>query len=227
MARAAYRALNGALTLSSVQTTVHPLNETDGSLNSAQPGFTASVKRALANDVTVCGENEPVAYVTEYFLGDGVTTQFNLAADPYFPPASKSTIISELFNEPQINQTVWGNRRGRLSRAGAGGLAMNGGNGIDGQTLLTWLDPVEMGGTLLLEAVGVTLSPGSTGILADSLPRLITASDCTAGFQVTAQQGTGTVTLQPIVQGTPAGTHICSEPSQPIHAARARALPGE
>ena len=43
---------------------------------------------------------------------------------------------------------------------------MNGGNGIDGQTLLTWLDPVEMGGTLLLEAVGVTLSPGSTGILA-------------------------------------------------------------
>ena len=43
---------------------------------------------------------------------------------------------------------------------------MNGGNGIDGQTVLSWLDPVEMGGTLLLEAVGVTLSPGSTGILA-------------------------------------------------------------
>ena len=46
---------------------------------------------------------------------------------------------------------------------------MNGGNGIDGQTLLSWLDPVEMGGTLLLEAVGVTLSPGSTGILAGFL----------------------------------------------------------
>ncbi len=57
-----------------MQTTVHPLNETDGSLNLANLTFTASVKRALANDVTVCGENEPVAYVTEYFLGDGVTT---------------------------------------------------------------------------------------------------------------------------------------------------------
>ena len=56
MARAAYRAVNGALTLSSVQTTVHPLNETDGSLNLANLAFTASVKRALANDVTVCGE---------------------------------------------------------------------------------------------------------------------------------------------------------------------------
>ena len=98
-----------------MQTTVHPLNETDGSLNLANLTLTASVKRALANDVTVCGENEPVAYVTEYFLGDGVTTQFNLAADPYFPAASKSTIISELFNEPQINQTVWGDTGGRAT----------------------------------------------------------------------------------------------------------------
>ena len=84
---------------------MHPLNETDGSLNLAALAFTASVKRALANDVTVCGEHEPVAYVTEYFLGDGATTQFYLAADPFFPAASKSTIISELFNEAQINQS--------------------------------------------------------------------------------------------------------------------------
>jgi hypothetical protein len=98
-ARAAYRAVNGALLLSSVQSTIHPLNETDGSLNLAALSFTASVKRALANDVTVCGEHEPVAYVTEYFLGDGVTTQFYLAADPFFPAAAKSTIIDELFNE--------------------------------------------------------------------------------------------------------------------------------
>ena len=175
---------------------MHPLNETDGSLNLANLAFTASVKRALANDVTVCGEHEPVAYVTEYFLGDGVTTQFYLAADPYFPAASKSTIISELFNEPQINQRVWGDPGGRgYLSLGAGGLAMNGGNGIDGETVLTWLDPVEMGGTLLLEAVGVTLSPGSTGILAGFFMGMETQASCIAGFQVTAQQGTGAVTL--------------------------------
>jgi len=85
MARAAYRAVNGALTVSPVQTTVHALNETDGSLNLATLSFTASVKRGLANDVTVCGEHEPVAYVTEYFQGDGVTTQFYLAQEPFFP----------------------------------------------------------------------------------------------------------------------------------------------
>jgi len=207
MARAAYRAVNGALTLSSVQSTVHTLNEIDGSLDLATLSLTASVKRALANDVTVCGELEPVAYVTEYFQGDGVTTQFYLAADPYFPAASKSTIIHELFNEPQINLCVWGNSGiGGYFSLGAGGLAMNGGNGIDGQTVLSWLNPVEMGGTLLLEAVGVTLNPGSTGILGAFYNGLYTAPSCNMGFQATAQQGTGAVTLQPIVNGTPAGT---------------------
>ncbi len=214
MARAAYRAVNGALTLSPVQTTVHALNESDGSLNLASLAFTASVKRALANDVTVCGEHEPVAYVTEYYLGDGITTQFYLAADPYFLAAPKSTIISESFNEPQIDQRLWGNtgEQGYLS-LGASGLVMNGGNGFDGQTVLSWLDPVEMGGTLLLEAVGVTLSPGSTGVLAGFFTGGEQAAGCTAGFQATAQQGTGAVTLQPFVQGTPAGTTYAINPA--------------
>jgi hypothetical protein len=206
-ARAAYRAVNGALTLSSVQTTVHPLNETDGSLSLADLSFTASVKRALANDVTICGEHEPVAYVTEYFLGDGATTQFYLAADPFFPVASKSTVISELFNEAAINLTVWGNSGidGYLS-IGANGLLMDGGNGIDGGTVLAWIDPIELGGTLLLEAVGVTLSPGSTGILAGIYSSVGPQSQCMAGFQVTSAEGTGAVTLQPMIEGAGAGT---------------------
>jgi len=206
-ARTAYRALSGALTLSSVQTTVHPLNETDGTLNLAALSFTASVKRALANDITVCGEHEPVAYVTEYFLGDGVTTQFYLSADPFFPAAARSIIIAELFNEPQINQAVWSNTGSSgFIALGSGGLLMDGGNGIDGQTVLSWIDPIEMGGTLLLETVGVTLSPGSTGLLAGFYVGPLAQSACTAGFAVTAATGTGAVTIQPIVQGTPAGS---------------------
>jgi hypothetical protein len=213
-ARAAYRAVNGALALSSVPGAVHALNETDGSLTLANLAFTASVKRALANDVTVCGEHEPVAYVTEYFLGDGVTTQFYLAADPFFPAASKSTIIRELFNEGQIDPRLWGNPGGPGYLAlGQGGLAMNGGSGFDGQTALTWIDPVEMGGTLLLEAVGVTLSAGSTGVLSGFFVGTETQAECTAGFQATAQQGTGAVTLQPIVQGTPVGATYAVNPA--------------
>jgi hypothetical protein len=214
MARAAYRALDGSLTLSSIQSTVHPLNETDGSLTLSSLAFTASVKRALANDVTVCGEDEPVAYATEYFLGDGATAEFDLAFDPWFPSTSKTTLISELFNEPQINLALWSVTGGAgYLILGANGLAMNGGSGIDGQTLLAWLDPIEMGGTLLLEAVGVALSAGSTGILAGFFSGLETASGCIAGFQATAAEGTGAVTLQPLIEGAAAGTTFAISPA--------------
>jgi hypothetical protein len=214
MARAAYRALNSALALNAIQSTVHPLNEADGSLTLSNLAFTASVKRALANDVTVCGENEPAAYVTEYFLGDGVTTEFDLAADPYFPATSKTTIVSELFNEPQVNTALWSASGGAgYLTLGANGLALGGGSGIDGQTLLTWIDPIEMGGTLLLEAVGVTLSLGSTGILAGFFAGLETAVGCVAGFQVTAASGGGALTLQPILEGTATGTMFAINPA--------------
>jgi hypothetical protein len=213
MARAAYRALNAAVALTPIQTQVHPLNETDGSLNLANLSLTASVKRALANDVTVCGEDEPVAYVTEYFLGDGVTTTFNLGAEPYSLSSSKSNIISELFNEPQINQLVWSVSGGQgYLDLGPAGLAMNGGNGVDGQTALTLIDSVEMGGTLLLEASGVILSPGSTGVVAGFFSGSTAAEDCVAGLQVTAEQGTGAVTLQPLIQGCAAGTTFSVNP---------------
>ena len=213
-ARSSYRAANGALTLAAVPSTVHPLDETDGSLNLATLTFNASVKRALANDATVCGEHEPVAYVTEYFLGDGVTTQFYLAADPFLPAASKSTIISELFNEPTVNLSVWENTGlGGYLSLGTGGLVMDGGNGIDGDAVLNWIDPIELGGTLLLEAVGVTLSPGSTGLIAGLYAGLLTQPGCIAGFQVTAAVGTGAVTVQPIILGAVAGSSYASNPA--------------
>ena len=213
-ARAAYRAVDGVLVLAEVPGTVHPLDETEGSLDPASLALTASVKRALANDVTVCGQHEPVAYVTEYFLGDGVTTQFNLAAEPFFPAAANTKIISESFNEPTIDLTRWGNPGGYgYLSLGAGGLIINGGSGIDGDTLLTWMDTVEMGGTLLLEASGVTLAPGSTGVVAGFFTGFERLADCVAGFQARAEQGSGQVTLQPVVEGTPTGTCYAVNPA--------------
>jgi hypothetical protein len=205
-ARAAYRAQSGKLTLSSIPGAVHALNENDSSLTLANLSFARNSSRSLANDITVCGELEPAAYVTEYFQGDGITTTFELSEIPFFPPASKSNLISEQFNGPAIDTRSWASPSGSTYFAlGASGLAINGGSGIDGQTQLAWLDTVELAGTLLLEAWGVTLANASTGMLAGLFAGGQSGASCLAGFQATAQQGTGAVSLQPIVCGCAAG----------------------
>jgi hypothetical protein len=214
-ARARYRALGGVLELAQIPVVIHPLNEEDGSVNPANLSFACGGNRTPANDVTVCGVHEPVALVTEYFLGDGVTAQFNLSAEPFFPPASKTRMIEERFAQSGIDLSVWNlaGASGYLT-LGSGGLAMNGGNGVDGETQLSWIDSIEMGGTLLLEAAGVALATGSSGMLAGFFVGLQTVSGCIAGFQAQVQAGTGAVSLQPIVQGAGAGPTF---PVNPAH----------
>ncbi len=205
-ARAAYRAVNGALALTTVGTVVHGLSEGNGTLSLGSLTLTPRVERALANDVTVCGSEEPVAYVTEYFLGDGVTQLFPLTEAPFFGPTAEERVVRELFQEAAIDQRRWGfaGNPGYFSITGAG-LTFNGGNGIDGQAALVWNDLVEAGGTLLVEAVGVNLSPGSAGTVAALYSGDVLAADCVAGFRVTAAVGTGAVSVAPVVQGAVAG----------------------
>jgi hypothetical protein len=211
-ARAAYRAASGVVTLTAIPGAVHAFDEADGSLDLASLTLTNSVQRALANDVTVCGEHEPTAYVTELFVGDGVTTQFDLSEEPFFPAASKRSLVHELFDEGAIDTRVW-SVLGSSFSLGGGGLTMQGGSGLDGSSLVSWLDPIEMGGTLLLEATGVTLAAGSSGMLAGFSTGVQTQAACTAGFMVTAQQGTGAVSVQPMLLGTAQGTAYATNPA--------------
>jgi hypothetical protein len=202
-----------ARSLTPARSIVHPLDEVDGTLNPANLSLVASVDRVPVNDVTVCGEREPVAYVTEYFQGDGVTGSFYLADQPYFLPVAKAVIIREQFDGREIDARLWANTGGSGNfELGAGGLSMRGGTGVDGQTVLSWLAPVEMGGTLLLEAVGMTLAGGSGGIVAGLFDGSIDSSSCAVGFKVAVQSGAENVTLQPLIQGVAAGIAIGVNP---------------
>jgi hypothetical protein len=150
---AAYRVLDGAVSLQPTGTVTHALSDGDGTLQVA--ALTTTSVKELANDVTVSGEMEPTAYVAETFAGDGTTTVFQLSQDPFRPKkiANTSQFLTDSFNESTLNMQIWqitdpGSHLG-LSSAG---LTMTGGDGLDGQTTLTAIDAVEMGGSLVIEA---------------------------------------------------------------------------
>ena len=144
---AAYRVLNGALSLQPAGTVTHALSDGDGTLQVAALK-TASVKE-LANDVTVSGEMEPTAYVTETFAGDGTTTVFQLSEAPFRPKktANSAQLLTDSFDESAIDTQIWQvTDPGSHLGLSAAGLTMTGGNGFDGQTTLTAIDAVELGG---------------------------------------------------------------------------------
>jgi len=213
-ARAAYRALSGVLQLTPVGTAVHELAEGNGTLALEALTLTPAVERALANDVTVCGAEEPVAYVTEFLEGDGIAMSFWLGEKPFFGPRTSERVIYELFEEPAIDTRRWGYVGSPIyfSLTG-GGLTFNGGTGVDGQTALVWADQVEAGGTLLFEAAGVSLSLGSAGTVAGLYSGSVLAANCVAGFEVTAAAGTGALTVAPRVQGAIAGASLALDPA--------------
>ena len=226
-ARGSYRALNGAVTLGQVGSTVHVLSEPAGTLALGRLTLTAAGERALANDVTVCGETEPAAYITEYLLGDGTTMQFQLSAEPYFEPTASSRIIHEIFNEPSVNLRTWTlASNGAYFSMGAAGLNLTGGTGVDGQTALVWSDPVEAGGVLLLEALGVTLVPGSSGVVAGLYNTGFATGGCAAGFQITSAAGTGAPSVQALVEGVATGPAVSWNPAA-VYNLRARVWSAE
>jgi len=92
-ARASYRIMDGALIFVRLGASAYALNETDATF--CPGGLKLQPVNALINDVTVIGQNEPQAYVTDYFVGDGLTLKFYLSQTP-FTKKSKTLFDEEL-----------------------------------------------------------------------------------------------------------------------------------
>jgi hypothetical protein len=203
-ARNAWRLMNGTLTLLPVGSVTHTLNEAQGTLSLSN--LSLSMVKALANDVTVCGEREASAYVTEFFQGDGTTVLFDLTEMPLMPSSAKQKPLIDTFPGPGINTQLWNvTDPGAALQLTASGLTCSGGNGSYGSAALSAISNLELGGSLLLEVGGVQFGAQTTGILnglytdsQNSLP------GCLAGFQIT--QPSGTTTIAPVVNGTAAGS---------------------
>jgi hypothetical protein len=199
----AYRALNGILTLTPAATVTHALSDGDGTLSVA--GLKTSALRELANDVTVSGAMEPAVYWTELFLGDGSTSVFDLDGEPAAPRAGHATLLDDDFSTGAFDLQTWAiSDPGSHLGLGANGLALNGGNGIDGQTTIAAYDPLELGGTIVFELASVALNAGSGGVLGGLYQGATMQANCFAGFSV-SQSGGNTI-LQPMVNGLVTGT---------------------
>jgi hypothetical protein len=202
---AAYRVLDGAVSLQPTGTVTHALSDGDGTLQVAALK-TTSVKE-LANDVTVSGEMEPAAYVAETFAGDGTTTVFQLSQDPFRPKktANTSQFLTDSFNESTLNTQIW-----QVTDPGAhlglssAGLTMTGGNGLDGQTTLTAIDAVEMGGSLVIEAGSLQLGGASAGVVCGLYSGVTQSANCFAAYNV--RQSGGATVVVPFVDGAEVGT---------------------
>lgn len=202
--RSAWRVMNGTLTLAPVGFVTHSLSESQGTLSLSN--LEVAAVRALANDVTVCGEVEPGAYVTEFFQGDGTTMLFDLTREPWVPSTAQAKPLLELFQGPDVNSQLWmvDDPAGDISITSAG-LTCNGGNGTLGVTMLSAISNLELGGSLILDAAGVQFGAQTAGILnglfgggGPTLP------NCLLGFQ--AANSGGATTITPIVNGAVAGS---------------------
>jgi hypothetical protein len=203
MARSAYRIVDGIVTMAPVGSVVHTLSEANGTLNLSQ--LEASMVKTLANDVTVCGENEPSAYVTEFFEGDGTTVLFDLTEEPYFPPTSKIKPLIDLFQEPTINTQIWQvNASAPRFSLTAGGLTCTGGDGIDGDSNVCTVNQLEIGGSLVLEAGGVQLGSVTQGVINGLYDGIINVANCVAGFQVS--ETNGATAIAPLINGVVSGS---------------------
>ena len=158
-----YRALNGQIVLQPAGSVTHSLSDADGTLSVSE--LQVGAVRELANDVTVSGAEEPAAYISESFVGDGTSTVFQLTESAYRD--TKRTLINDSFDGAVIDTTQWsGSDPGGHLSLGGGGLMLCGGTGQDGQTTLTALDALEIGGSIVVELGGVVLGAASAGMLA-------------------------------------------------------------
>jgi hypothetical protein len=204
-ARASYRAMNAALTLAGVGTASYALNESDA--NFSPGGLQLKSPNLLTNQVEVIGLDEPQDYVRDYFVGDGLSLKFYLSQKPL--AQSKSALIDEEFLGTALDPTTWAvnDPAGAISVTGQT-LQVSGGSGVDGQTRVSFLEQIELGGALELQHGDVSFTGTSQGVLGGLYAGAVSVANCLAGFQITSSD-LG-VNIQALIQGSTTGAVIAT-----------------
>ena len=208
--RCSFRDDNGKLYFAPVAQNTYALAETDATFSPADLKLQA-VNR-LVNDLTVLGELEPAAHVKDYFVGDGETTTFYLSQIPFTRrneiPLYNRTILDEEYTELDPTHWVITGAQNVFSVSN-GQLQVSGGTGQDGQTLLDFVEPIELGGATVLEHGDVVFNAASSAVIGGLYTGAVSLANCVAGFQITPS-GTN-CNIQALVGGVLAGTPLATQ----------------
>jgi hypothetical protein len=202
-ARASYRAMNGALSLSPAGAATHWIDENDADFSPT--GLKLSCRSVAVNDVTVIGLDEPQAYVRDYFVGDGLSTRFYLSQMPFQP--NRRALINEKFVE--LDPATWmvQDPASAISVA-AQALQINGGSGQDGKSTVSFVEQVELGGAVELQHGDLSFTGASQGVIGGLYGGSISEAGCLAGFQVTPS-GAGS-NIRALINGSATGPTVAT-----------------
>jgi hypothetical protein len=208
-ARCFYRDDNGGLLFAPLGSNTYPLTEDSATFSPADLQL-QSVSR-LVNDLTILGALEPSAYVKDYFAGDGYTTTFYLSQKPFTRSSRVAlynrTILDEIYTE--LDPTHWTVMDPQHVLAVSNGqLQVAGGTGGDGQTLLNFIEKIELGGTTVLEHGDIVFNAASDGVIGGLYAGEVSIAGCLAGFRITPSGGN--CNIQALVEGSSAGPAIAT-----------------
>ena len=170
-----------------------------------------SVNR-LVNDLTILGRLEPSAHVKDYFVGDGLTTKFYLSQKPFtrsnLIPLYNRIILDEIYSE--LDPTHWiVTDPLNVIAVSNGQLQVTGGTGVDGQTLLDFIEKIELGGATVLVHGDVVFNAASEGVIGGLYAGAASIAGCVAGFRITPSGGN--CNIQALVGGSVTGTALATQ----------------
>jgi hypothetical protein len=122
---------------------------------------------------------------------------------------AKPALIDEEYLGPGLDPTTWvvSDPSSAVSVV-AQTLQIAGGTGVDGQTTVSFIEQIELGGALELQHGDVSFTAASQGVLGGLYAGAISAAGCLAGFQITPS-GTGS-TIQAVISGALTGPVIAT-----------------
>ena len=137
------------------------------------------------------GQDEPQAYVRDYFVGDGESLKFYLSQKPF--AQATPALIDEEYLGPGLDPTTWVvNDPSAAVSVVAQTLEIAGGTGVDGQTTVSFIEEIELGGALGVAARGCDIYGRVTGSAGWAVCGSDLGGRFLAGFQITPSDADST-----------------------------------